>query len=90
MDVVIILSAEAVRALREKTPTAETEQIREQVARSGGSLEPLHPDSDDPQLMSYFFVRAKDGEQAEQLARSLRSYKAIEAAYVKPPGEAPL
>ena len=89
MDVVIILSAEAVRAIRAKTPNVETEQIREQVARSGGSLEPLHPDSDDPQLMSYFFVRAKDGEQAEQLARSLRSSKAIEAAYVKPPGEAP-
>ncbi len=89
MDVVIMLTGEAARTLRERTLNAETEQIRELVARSGGSLEPLHPDSDDPKLMRYFFVRTKDGEQAEHLARSLRSSRAIEAAYVKPPGEAP-
>ena len=89
MEVVTMLSGEAARALREKTPNVEAEHIRELVAKSGSILEPLHPDSDDPNLMRYFFVRARDGEQAEQLARSLRSSKAIEAAYVKPPGEAP-
>jgi cell division protein FtsX len=89
MDVVMMLSSEAARTLRERTLSAETEQIRELAAKSGGSLEALHPDSDDPKLMRYFFVRAKDGEQAEQLARALRSSKAIEAVYVKPAGEAP-
>lgn len=40
MDVVIMLSGEAARTLRERTLNAETEQIRELVAKSGGSLEP--------------------------------------------------
>jgi hypothetical protein len=48
MEVVFMFDSEAARTLRQRTFKAETEQIRDLVDKSGGSLEPLHPDSDDP------------------------------------------
>ena len=63
MDVVMMLSSEAARTLREMTLSAETEHIRELVAKSGGSLEALHPDSDDPKLMRYFLFAQKMGNK---------------------------
>ena len=89
MEVTILVSPEAAQALRENKPNSETAQMQALAATAGGRLQPLHNDSDDPQLTRYFHVQARDGEHAEQLARSLRSLAATEAAYVKPPGEAP-
>jgi hypothetical protein len=78
MEVIIMLSA-----------GAALEKIQDVVARAGSSLAPLHSGTDNPELKRYFFVRAKDFQQAEELAGTLRSLNGVEAAYVKPLGEPP-
>jgi len=56
----------------------------------GVTLEPMHPNVDDENLALYFSVSAENGEAAQRIAERLRSLKAVEAAYLKPPETIPL
>ena len=50
-------------------------------------LRPVHPDTDDPDLSSYFTVDVSERDEAEDLARELMEDPAVQAAYIKPDDE---
>lgn len=55
----------------------------------GLSLEPMHPGESDPALSAYFTTVAPNPEEAQRAIETLRASDAVEAAYIKPPAEAP-
>lgn len=56
---------------------------------SGVALQPMHPGTDDPDLMRFFTVEVPDGASAEQVVARLQEDTEVEAAYLKPPDEMP-
>lgn len=62
----------------------------EQTTRDLGiTLEPLHPGIKDPTLATYFTVQVPSREAAQHIIDRLSQSTGVEAAYVKPPDEAP-
>jgi hypothetical protein len=59
------------------------------VEEMGVTFAPLHPDSPDRELASYFRVEVPEGIDVEQVLDVLRSSPAVEAAYLKPADELP-
>ena len=70
-------------------PNAAAAALRAAVAARGLRLEPMHPQVDDPSLGRFFFITAPDPLAAHTIADVLRALDGVEAAYVKPPDEAP-
>jgi hypothetical protein len=89
MEVVALFSPEVTEALRSKTPTSAATDVLNTLRETGVSLELLDPGAEDPTLNRYFVIRVSDQARAEEVASRLRSLNVTEAAYVKPPGEAP-
>jgi len=90
MQVTIQVSADVARALHQQSPpTAKSETLLRMVDTLGYALEPMHRDTDDPNLQSYFIVEAPDSATAQRVIDRLRESEAVEAAYVKPPDELP-
>jgi len=86
MDVIVQLSPDTARALQGHAPsTTETEEIRRSLQQIGVDLLPLHPESGDPTLDTYFYVRVPDEGAARRVLDAVRSRKAVTAAYLKPP-----
>jgi len=56
---------------------------------SGVVLQPMHPGTNDPDLMRFFTVEVSDSASAEQLIARLQQDAEVEAAYLKPPDEMP-
>lgn len=52
-------------------------------------LKPVHPESNDPMISSYFIVEVNDKSKAEQVIKSLRNCPMIESASIKPGDELP-
>jgi hypothetical protein len=55
----------------------------------GLSFRPLHPDTDDSQLSSYFVVDVPDPAAVPRVLERLRRSPAFSAAYIKPPDAMP-
>lgn len=55
----------------------------------GFTWEPMHRDTEDPYLQSYFVVEVPDNATAQRVIDRLRQSEAVVAAYVKPPDELP-
>ncbi len=90
MQVTVQVSADVARALHQQgPPTAESEAPLRLIETFGLTLEPMHPDTDDPNLQSYFTVEVLDHATAQRVIDRLRQSEAVEAAYVKPPDELP-
>jgi hypothetical protein len=90
MQVTVKVSADVARSLhRRSPPTTDSAELLRIVETFGGTLEPMHPATADPNLMSYFIVEVPDAETAQRVINRLRQSKAIEAAYLKPPDELP-
>ena len=90
MQVIIQVSADVAGALHQKSPsTVESQAIVGALEEAGLILEPMHPNTDDPTLQSFFIVEVHDQETAQQVIDRLQSLDGIEAAYVKPPDEMP-
>lgn len=89
-QVTVQVSADVARALRQQRPaTAESESLLSMIETFGLTIEPMHHDTDDPSLQSYFIVEAPDHATAQGVMDRLRQSEAVEAAYVKPPDELP-
>jgi hypothetical protein len=89
MEIIVQLKpeyAERLRAAAASDPVLRG--LRSILRRLNAQLEPLHPGNDDPTLAAYFRVHPVAGDPQAIVQRLLRS-KAVEAAYVKPAGEAP-
>ena len=89
MQVTVKTLAGAARALRQGPPTAESETILRVIEAFGLTLEPMHRDTDNPSLQSYFVLEVPDDATAQRVMDRLRQSEAVEAAYVKPPDELP-
>lgn len=90
MLVTVQVSAEAARALRHRrTRNTESEALSRTIESLGFTLEPLHPETNDPVLQSHFTVSVPDSAAAQRLIERLNQSAAVKAAYVKPADEPP-
>jgi len=90
MQVTVEVSADVVRAQLQRDPlAAEPEVLLEMIKTLGLTVEPMHRNTDDPNLRSYFIVEVPDNATAQRVIDRLRQSKAVVAAYVKPPDELP-
>ena len=81
MDVTIQLSDEAARALQRRQSVPELARLAKQL---GIDLEPLHPHTNDRELMTFFRAELPDGADAERIVTRLLRSPHVTAAYVKP------
>jgi hypothetical protein len=90
MRITVQVSANVARALHQRgPPTAESEELLRIIETFGLALEPMHRDTDDPNLQSYFIVEVPDHATAQRVINRLQQLEAVKAAYVKPPDELP-
>src|SRR5215510_5737871 len=67
MQVVIQVSPDIARALHQRSPPiGESETLLRTIETFGLKLEPMHPDTNDPDLQSYFRVEVKDQATAQR------------------------
>lgn len=70
--------------------TRDDASALDRLARELGiAFRPLHPDTDDSTLRTYFTVDVPSPASADRVAARLRDSPAIAAAYVKPPDAMP-
>jgi len=90
IQITVQVSADVARALYQYGPsTAKSEEILRTVGAFGLTLEPMHRDTKDPHLQSYFTVEVPDHATAQRVIDYLQQSEAVEAAYVKPPDALP-
>ncbi len=92
IEVTLRLAPAAARLLREGTYLGTSPSIDSIVRAArelGVSLRPLHESTNDPTLAVYFVAGAPDRQTAARLIEQLEQMPEVEAAYIKPPDEAP-
>ena len=83
VEIIVQLSAEA------SDPAGATAAgVYRTATDAGATLKPLHPGTSDPELARYAAVRVPPNQADRVLAR-LMSSSGVDAAYIKPTGEAP-
>jgi hypothetical protein len=75
--------------LHQPGSSPEAEELDRIAGQLGVVLQPIHPDTTDPDLRGYFTVEAPDRATADKVIAGLRQSKAVAAAYVKPPDAMP-
>lgn len=89
-EITLQVRPEVARALQHRgQPSTESEDLLQTAANLGVRLEPIHPGTEDPILMSYFTAAVADPDSVERVLDRLRQFRAVEAAYVKPPDALP-
>jgi hypothetical protein len=90
MKLTIQASPEVARTFSQSSPpTPHSQEILKSIGELGGTLQPMHPKIDDPQLMRYFTIDVSDLATANQLMARLSGSQGIEAVYLKPADELP-
>lgn len=90
MQVTVQVSIDVARGLHQRGPrTTDSEVLLGMMETIGLTLQPMHPDTDDPNLQRYFTGAVPDRATAQRVIDSLQQVAAIEAAYVKPIDELP-
>ncbi len=91
MHITVKLSEDVVRRLGSKVARERaTETVLGMTPEEANvEIRPMHPDTNDPGLSSFYTVEVADEAQAEQTLSRLRSSSVVEAAYVKPADELP-
>ena len=88
MVVPVQVTLEAARVLQNQSdPTPSSEELIAVLEELEISLEPLHPGTGDPVLITFFTVDVVDADMAEKVINQLLQSDAVEAAYLKPPAE---
>ena len=88
MVVTVQVTLEAARVLQNQSdPTPSSEELIAVLEELEISLEPLHPGTGDPVLITFFTVDVVDADMAEKVINQLLQSDAVEAAYLKPPAE---
>lgn len=86
-EIYLQLELAAARALHAGQPYPPADEVERAARALGLRLEPLHPGAPD-ELLPYFVARADDSA-VDRAIEALRRCRAVEAAYIKPPDEAP-
>ncbi len=91
MQITLKLSEDVVRRLGSKLARERATETVLGMSPAEARLQilPLHPDTNDPNLSTFYTVEVADEAQAEQTLNRLRSSALVEAAYVKPADELP-
>ena len=90
IQITIQVSADVARILRkQETSTSESKKLSNMAEKLNILLKPLHRDTEDPLLVSYFIVEVPASTTAENIISHLQQSTAVEAVYLKPPDEAP-
>ena len=90
MQVIVQVSENMARALHQRIPpTSESEALLRIIETFCHTLEPMHRNTDDPNLQRYLTVEVPDHATAQRIIDRLQQAAGIEAAYVKPPDELP-
>lgn len=90
MQVTVQVPPDVARTLHQRgPPTAKSQALLGVIEGFGFTLEPMHLDTDDPKLQSYFLIDVPDHATARRVIDRLKQSEAVEAAYVKPPDELP-
>jgi hypothetical protein len=85
-QVAVHVRPEVARALHAQgPPTPASKELVDAASRLGVSLEPVHPRTSSPELMTHFTVHVADAETARKVADALRRIGAVEGAYHTPP-----
>jgi hypothetical protein len=79
--------ARALQGREAATPVSE--EILQEASRLGVSLEPVHPGTSAPDLLTHFAVYVEDAEKARAVAETLQRSDAVEGAYVTPSASPP-
>jgi len=86
LHVTIQLTEQAARALQHHQAIPELGQLAN---RLGIILEPLHPQSPDQALMTFFSAEVPDTDTAQRVIGRLLQSPHVMAAYLKPPDAPP-
>lgn len=65
--------------------TPSSQQVVDEAARLGVEIEPVHPGTTSPELVTHFTAYVPDAETALKVAEALGQSDAVEAAYHVPP-----
>ena len=88
MVVTVQVKPDVARVLQNQSdPTPSSEELIAVLEELEISLEPLHPGTGDPVLITFFTVDVVDADMAEKVINQLLQSDAVEAAYLKPPAE---
>jgi hypothetical protein len=82
------MSVQITTQIAARAPDAKRE-LQDLADNFGLSFRPLHPDTDDPVLGSYFIVDVPDAAAAPRVLDRLRRSPSFSAAYVKGPDALP-
>ena len=74
---------------KRETPTIESKKLSNIAEKLNIVLKPLHPETEDPLLVSYFIVEVPASTTAENIISHLQQSAAVKAVYTKPPDQAP-
>jgi hypothetical protein len=88
--IVVILMTDLARELHEHSFHSEaSDELVQCLDRIGARLEPIHPGSNDTNLVKYFSVELPLDAVVAEFLGALRSCRGVEAAYFKPSDESP-
>lgn len=90
MQATVQVTGDVARAIRARqTSTWEAKGLLGLLNEWGVTVTPLHSDTADPELQTYFVMDLPDDGSAEEILGHLRDMAGVEAAYVKPPDDLP-
>lgn len=94
MLVTVKLSPDVAEALRQpaaewEEPASKASSLVSTIRDFGARLVPTHPQTQDPELKTYFQVEVSDKRTADQVVAALHRTSIVEAAYCKPAEELP-
>lgn len=88
MVVTVQVTLEAARVLQNQmSATPSSEELVAVAKELEITLQPLHPRTKDPVLITFYTVDVVDADMAERVINRLLQLEAVEGAYLKPPAE---
>jgi hypothetical protein len=90
MNITLQIQPEIASALRRGDGRSRaTTELLDAASELGIKITPIHPDTPDTELSTYFTTDAPDRETARDTIKRLRSCRGVTAAYIKPAASVP-
>jgi len=90
IEVIIQLAEDVSLSLQNNTNSSgNSQQLLNLMSEINLKINPLHPGTKDPSLITWFYLMIADETKADEAVRRLKMCKCVESAYKKPPGEPP-
>jgi hypothetical protein len=90
MNITLQIQPEVAGALRRRDRrSSEATELLGAASELGMEITPIHPDTPDAELSTYFTTSAPDRDAARDAIKRLRSCRGVTAAYIKPAASVP-